>query len=117
MVVSFGDWQRGPQMRESIVVCEHRLCRLAGSNRVIDRLIRDAALTEMMRQGCQVRLQVCPMKLLQRFADTAMQADSLGGRRMLVEGLADQRVREAIAPRVKLGYDRQPQCFLNDVAQ
>jgi hypothetical protein len=53
----------------------------------------------VIRQLRQARLELHRVECLGRLGDPAVQAQPAGGADLLVERLADQRVREAIAPR------------------
>ena len=72
MVVSFGLFQGGPQMRESIFIGKHRFGRIGGGYRIVDGLVREPALPKMMCQRCLVGLHIIAVSFLDRCPNLAV---------------------------------------------
>jgi hypothetical protein len=76
---------------------------LGGTRRVVDGA-RDVAsdrrgLEEVMRERRHVRVRSRAVEPLERFAGRAMAAEAVGGAELLVERVAHEDVREAMAGR------------------
>src|SRR5262249_44487873 len=83
-----------------VLVSELRVRTVAGARGVVDGLGDVAArqrLEEVVRQLREVRLGVARVEHLQHLADAVVAPDALQRPQLLVESLADQGMREAVA--------------------
>ena len=74
-------------MRECVLMCIDTPCFVARSTQVIDRLVAVARLLKVMRQRCQVRLQVVLVNFFNCRPDLAMQLDAPIRCQVIVEAL------------------------------
>ncbi len=97
-----------------ILVTEKNCGALCGPLRVMNRLADlprltfDNRLVKVIGQLGQIGINGFRMRLLESLADVLMKAHSAGRRELVIESLADQRVRKTVLARGSWHFDNHP---------